>query len=129
MVVRMICSTRSFATGKHHIFSKPILPEFAVFSLGFITIEYVGNEFLFPTILGNEFLFPRKRIFVSRKRKYGVDRLILYLHANSGRIGLVLPLLVSQYCINDGRTSKTVWRVFSEYNWREEVLPLLVTQQ
>ncbi len=41
---------------------------------GLITIEYVGNEFSFPTILGNEFLFPRKRIFVSRKRKYGVDR-------------------------------------------------------
>ncbi len=26
---------------------------------GFVTIKYVGNEFLFPTILGNEFSFPR----------------------------------------------------------------------
>ncbi len=41
---------------------------------GFVPIEYVGNEFLFPTILGNEFLFPRKQIFVSRTRKNGVDR-------------------------------------------------------
>ena len=30
---------------------------------------------------------------------------------------------------NDGKTSKTVWRVFGESNWWEEVLPLLVTQQ
>ncbi len=74
VVVRMICCTRSFTTGKHHIFSKPILPEFVVFSFGFVTVKYVGNEFSFPTILGNEFLFPRKRIFVSRKRKYEVDR-------------------------------------------------------
>ncbi len=70
----MNCCTRSFATGEHHIFSKPILPEFAVFSFGFVTIEYVGNEFSFPTILGNEFSFPRKRFFVSRKQKYEVDR-------------------------------------------------------
>ncbi len=41
---------------------------------GLVTIEYVGNEFSFPTILENEFSFPRKRIFVSRKLKYGVDR-------------------------------------------------------
>ena len=41
---------------------------------GLVTIKYVGNEFLFPTILGNEFLFPRKQFFVSRKQKYGVDR-------------------------------------------------------
>ncbi len=79
-------TTRDLATGlfeKWRSRQKPLRPEaenrkfrqdWLGGTRGLLIIEYIESEFLFPTILGNKFLFPRKRIFVSRKQKYGVDR-------------------------------------------------------